>query len=170
MSKPTNERIAFINNNRTATWGNRELLTALKEVIGNKCWYSEVDLTGADPNIDHFRPKGRVKEVDVDSLTPTGIDSEGYWWLAFDHQNFRLSSMHSNQRRVDENTNGGKWDFFPVVGSRAVKGTQLSLINESVFPLDRCSATDVSLMWLALMVAQAIPIGKGSLLHTSKGE
>jgi hypothetical protein len=90
--------------------------------VGNKCWYSEVPLEGADPNVDHFRPKGQVREVDAD-LQNLQTTSPGYWWLAFECRNFRLSSMHANQRRVDTDTNGGKSDYLPVLGSRAVEGT-----------------------------------------------
>ena len=147
LKKQKNERTAYINSKRELTWGHPKILEALRGPVGNKCWYTEVDLTGADPNIDHFRPKGNIKEIDVDGLVATKIECNGYWWLAFDYENFRLSSMHSNQRRVDVNTNGGKWDFFPVDGPRAKEGTALTIINENVLPLDPCSATDVSLIW-----------------------
>lgn len=147
LQKSKSQRNKFIDSKRTETWGHPEILTALKGPVGNKCWYTEVDLTGSDPNIDHFRPKGKITEIDVDNLVKTKKVSDGYWWLAFDSDNFRLSSMHANQRRVDEKTNGGKWDFFPVDGPRAIAGTQIGLINESILPFDPCSPTDVALMW-----------------------
>lgn len=139
-------RSAFIDEHRDETWGNPDLLRALRAVVGNKCWYSEVPLDGADPNVDHFRPKGRVREVNED-FTTNGRSCEGYWWLAFDVRNFRLASMHSNQRRVDADTDGGKWDFFPVLGERAPEGTDYACIVEEVLPLDPCSQTDVRLLW-----------------------
>ena len=147
LALPDDERNSFINANRNETWGHADVLSGLRNVAGNKCWYSEVDLTGADPNVDHFRPKGRVREIDPDTFISSGQDSDGYWWLAFDAENFRLSSMHSNQRRVDLNTNGGKWDYFPVDGVRAQPTIALNLINEAVLPFDPCSQTDVALMW-----------------------
>jgi hypothetical protein len=143
---PPEERPGFIEKNREDTWGADEVLKALREIVGNKCWYSEVPLEGADPNIDHFRPKGQVREVD-EELKNTKKTSPGYWWLAFDCQNFRLSSMHANQRRVDADTNGGKWDYFPVLGSRAAEGTIWTLIAENSLALDPCSASDVALLW-----------------------
>ena len=146
MQKPSAERAEFIENHRKETWGHPTLLKTLRAVAGNKCWYSEVPLGGADPNIDHFRPKGQVREVDADHQH-TGATFPGYWWLAFELRNFRLSSMHSNQRRVDEETTGGKWDYFPVLGSRAPAGTTWLLCAENVLPLDPCSRTDVSLLW-----------------------
>jgi hypothetical protein len=141
------KRNDFINSKRLETWGHNDVLKALRDVVGDKCWYSEVSLAGADANVDHFRPKGNVKEIDDQTLTPTGKSSEGYWWLAFDIMNYRLSSVHSNQRRVDETTSGGKWDYFPIIGQRALSCTALSLITENILPLDPCSASDVALMW-----------------------
>jgi hypothetical protein len=115
-------------------------------VVGNKCWYSEVQLDGADPNVDHFRPKGGVREVDED-LQNTKVASAGYWWLAFEFSNFRLAAMHANQRRADDQTEGGKWDYFPIRGNRAAAGTLSENIIEDILALDPCSRTDVALLW-----------------------
>ena len=131
---------------KSQTWAADEVLCALRKIVGNKCWYSEVPLEGADPNIDHFRPKGQVREVDA-TLQNTQTTSPGYWWLAFEPRNFRLSSMHANQRRVDADTNGGKWDYFPVLGARAIEGASLLVISENALALDPCSPSDVSLLW-----------------------
>jgi hypothetical protein len=146
VAKPAAQRSDFINQKRAATWGHDNVLQALRAVAGNKCWYSEVQLDGQDPNVDHFRPKGRVREVDAD-LQNTGNESEGYWWLAFEISNYRLAAMHSNQRRVDTDTEGGKWDYFPIRGNRAVAGTPLGAIVEDVLALDPCSPTDVAMLW-----------------------
>jgi hypothetical protein len=140
------DRPQYFKDKRGTTWGDARLVAALKAVVGNKCWYSEIDLGGADPEVDHFRPKGRVVEVDAD-LQKTGHVSDGYWWLAFESQNFRLVAQHSNQRRVDDETEGGKADFFPVVGDRALPNTPHQQIFETILPLDPCSASDVSLLW-----------------------
>lgn len=149
LKKKPEERAAFIDSKRVETWGNGALLRSLRGAVGNKCWYSEVPLEGADPNIDHFRPKGRVVEIDYSTLEKTGDISGGYWWLAFEPKNFRLSCMHSNQRRVDEETEGGKWDFFPVIGTRAQEKTEWDLIEENVLPFDPCCATDMALLWFS---------------------
>ncbi|WP_460105937.1 HNH endonuclease family protein [Pseudomonas sp. S3_H06] len=146
LKKPKEDRSDFIDANRLKTWGDDSLLTALRKVVGNKCWYSELMLEGADPNVDHFRPKGKVKEVD-EKFTVSKSIFDGYWWLAFDYENYRLSSMHSNQRRVDKDTNGGKWDFFPVVGKRSEVGTPFSTCMEAILALDPCSISDVKLLW-----------------------
>jgi hypothetical protein len=55
--------------------------------------------------------------------------------------------MHANQRRVDEDTEGGKWDFFPVRGARTAELTDWGVIVEDILALDPCSATDVALLW-----------------------
>jgi hypothetical protein len=145
-AKAPGEKSAFIDTQREHTWGHKDLVRSLRALVGNKCWYSEVPLEGADPNVDHFRPKGRVSEID-DNLKPTGVESPGYWWLAFEPHNFRLCSMHSNQRRVDERTDGGKWDYFPVDGARAIENTPIGAICENALVLDPCSLTDVELLF-----------------------
>jgi hypothetical protein len=146
MGWPEELRSEFIEGNREGTWGHSEVLKALRSAVGNKCWYSEVQLDGADPNVDHFRPKGRVREVDMD-FQHTGTQSDGYWWLAFEFSNYRLAAMHANQRRVDTDTAGGKWDYFPVRGHRTSEATPWEEIIEDVLPLDPCSPTDVTLLW-----------------------
>lgn len=146
-AKAPGERIDFIDHCREQTWANPDLLMALRDLVGNKCWYSEVPLEGADPNVDHFRPKGRVKEVDEENLAPTKNLLPGYWWWAFEWRNFRLASMHSNQRRVDVDTDGGKADFFPVNGKRALPESDYALCVEDAIPLDPCNRTDVALLW-----------------------
>lgn len=149
LKKKPEERASFIDSKRAETWGNAALLKSLRKAVGNKCWYSEVPLDGFDPNVDHFRPKGRVVEIDHNTFEKTGVQSPGYWWLAFEPKNFRLSCMHSNQRRVDEKTEGGKWDFFPVEGVRSTEGTEWDMIGEDVLPFDPCSATDMALLWFS---------------------
>jgi len=145
-SKPLGERSDFINENRDATWGAGELRAALSSLVGHKCWYTEVTLEGADSHVDHFRPKGAVREVD-ENLKNTKTTLPGYWWLAFELDNYRLTCQHANVRRVDKNTDGGKWDYFPVEGARAVEGIPTSQITERNLILDPASATDVRLLW-----------------------
>lgn len=139
-------RSAFIEAGRKHSWGHSDLVKSLRALVGNKCWYTEVPLDGFDPNVDHFRPKGQVREID-DSLQNTGITASGYWWLAFDAYNYRLSCQHANQRRVDDKTAGGKWDYFPVTGARALENTPLGAIGENSLVIDPCEATDVELIF-----------------------
>jgi len=143
---PIEERKDFIDENRDATWGADELRSALSALVGHKCWYTEVGLEGADPHVDHFRPKGAVREVD-ENLNNTKISRPGYWWLAFELENYRLTCQHANVRRVDKDTDGGKWDYFPVEGNRAVENTPTPQITERKLILDPASNTDVQLLW-----------------------
>ena len=106
-------------------------------------------MEGADRNVDHFRPKGQIREVD-ENLQDTELTSNGYWWLAFNYKNFRLAAMHANQRRVDLTTAGGKWNFFLVRGARAPELTELDVIVEDVLAIDPCSASDIRLLWFDL--------------------
>ena len=138
----------FIEAQRDNTWAHPDLLASLKRVLGYKCWYSELPLEGHDPDVDHFRPKGRVREIDEIDKSLKGEWDGGYWWLAFEHRNFRLSSQHANQRRVDQRggTDGGKSDYFPVDGTRCTNVTDYDLIQEQTLALDPCSPTDVALL------------------------
>ena len=56
-----NERQAYIDRNGSSKWSPVKNLMTTQ--LGNKCWYTEVELVGADLTIDHYRPKCE------------------YWWL-----------------------------------------------------------------------------------------
>ena len=88
---------------RQKVW--RDLAQPLSLLRKGKCWYSESKNPTSDKDVDHFRPKNRVAEDPY---------HEGYWWLAFQWNNYRYSCQWCNQRRVDDGTDGGKWDHFPV--------------------------------------------------------
>ncbi|MFA6444195.1 MAG: hypothetical protein WCV99_17845 [Sterolibacterium sp.] len=81
-----------------------------------KCWYVECKNPGTDDDIDHFRPKLGVKE---DSTHP------GYYWLAFDWTNLRLSCHRANRPRVNPEGGGtgGKGGHFPLVDPAARAST-----------------------------------------------
>jgi hypothetical protein len=63
---------------------------------------------GTDEDIDHWRPKSRVDGVK---------DHPGYYWLAFDWTNMRLSCHRANRKRINPETSesGGKSDAFPLL-------------------------------------------------------
>lgn len=108
----------------------KDLSDNLGKLTEYKCWYSESRNPGSDKDVDHFRPKGSVAE------DPT---HEGYWWLAFDWENYRYSCQWCNQRRVDvvHSTDGGKWDHFPLgVGSFRAKNENDDHDEECVELLD----------------------------------
>jgi len=62
-----------------------------------KCWYSEARESVSSYHVDHFRPKGAIRDE----------DGEGYWWLAFEWTNYRISGQLINTK---------KGDVFPIVG------------------------------------------------------
>jgi hypothetical protein len=87
----------------------RETLGTLAQLTNNtaddcKCWYCESDGTaGFYFQVDHFRPKKRVKNKGYKK----GEYEPGYWWLAFNPENYRLSCQRCN-------TASGKVDQFPL--------------------------------------------------------
>lgn len=107
----------------------------LIKYYGEKCWYSECSLEGSFGDVDHFRPKN--KSVDAEGNT---ILEDGYWWLAYDYLNYRLSCEKSNRSFGD----GGKNDIFPLKPGSvpAIEG------NKDDIPvlLDPCVDSDVALI------------------------
>ena len=84
------------------------LRPAMETLSHGKCWYVECTNPGTDDDVDHYRPKGRIAE---DRKHP------GYYWLAFDWQNLRLSCHRANRPRInpEEGSTGGKADHFPLI-------------------------------------------------------
>ncbi|HZZ87488.1 MAG TPA: hypothetical protein VFE13_04045 [Caulobacteraceae bacterium] len=73
-----------------------------------KCWYTEAQERVSRYHTDHYRPHGRAKQAEKSY-------SEGYCWLAFDIENYRIVGMLSNtqnQEYSDETV--GKGDWFPL--------------------------------------------------------
>ncbi|MFF3588396.1 HNH endonuclease [Streptomyces sp. NPDC002387] len=117
----------------------RELKTILASVSHLKCWYCETRDHRSDNAVDHYRPKSRV----------AGEHHPGYWWLAFDSDNFRFACTYCNSwRNGPEGTAGGKQDYFPILaGSIRAVGPESILSEEVPLLIDPCSATDVALLW-----------------------
>ena len=121
----------FIKNN-ASLW--REIRPYLVELTGNsqndaKCWYCECKGPGFTYHVDHFRPKNRVNnDGEVEEL--------GYWWLAFDFMNYRLSCQRCN-------TGGGKRDQFPLVeGCKRAREPNDDIRDEVIFLLDPAKPGD----------------------------
>ncbi len=87
----------------------KDLKPDLEKLSNKKCWYCEARQIRSDMHVDHFRPKA---EVD-------GVDHPGYWWLAFDWKNYRLSCTFCNSPRKD-----------PIRGCTEGKGSQFPLRDE----------------------------------------
>ena len=122
----------------------RERWTAVRDTFEKhshgKCWYVECKSPGADNDIDHYRPKSRVAE---DRTHP------GYFWLAFEWKNFRLSCQRANRRRRDEERGetGGKGDHFPLVNhKKRARSPQDDLSLEIPAIVDPTNAADVAML------------------------
>lgn len=92
----------------------QDLIIIFKGLSNNKCWYSEAQEVMSDMDMDHFRPKNEATQIEEGKI----IKREGYWWLAYDWKNYRLSSVYSNRLRKDKHTDDnesfGKGSFFPL--------------------------------------------------------
>lgn len=83
-----------------------------------KCGYCELPVVaGQDGDVEHFRPKGAVwaienegREIDnlgnVRGRTPNKLSPRGYWFMAYQWDNYLLSCANCNRK--------WKRSFFPV--------------------------------------------------------
>lgn len=125
------QRKAFIQKNNI--WS--EFKPILMKYFGEKCWYSECDLTGSFGDVDHFRPKG--KSTDENGKV---ILQEGYWWLVYDYLNYRLSCEKCNRPFGD----GGKGVKFPLKPGTLPAAVQDK--NDTPLLLDPCVLQDVQII------------------------
>jgi hypothetical protein len=77
-------------------WG--DLKQWLLGLSHQKCWFSEAKDCFSHWDVEHYRPKKVAKDAD-------GTEHDGYWWLAFDWQNFRICGNAGNRK---------KGTFFPL--------------------------------------------------------
>jgi uncharacterized protein (TIGR02646 family) len=111
-------------------WG--ELKDDLENLSFGKCWYSEAKEIASHYHVDHFRPKLRCRDI-------TGkVDGAGYWWLAYDWKNYRLSGSAVNTSKNDN---------FAVSAHRAADPAHPEKIDdEIVYLLDPLRQEDVALI------------------------
>lgn len=147
---------------RPSTWA--ELRDIFSEYSHGKCWYTECKNPGTDDDLDHFRPKSRVNDV---------ARHPGYYWLAFDWLNLRLSCHRSNRlRKSTGHATGGKSDKFPLVdeSTRAYSPAD-SLEDEFPELLDPTNPHDPSLLTFKLSgEADLSPGWKSSPVHIQRFE
>lgn len=111
----------------------------LSDMSHNKCWYSEAKECVSRYQVDHFRPHGRAKQA-------LKTFADGYSWLAFDLENFRLAGVlcnTANREYSDETV--GKADWFPLADSSKRAhlnarycGAETPLLLDPVDPDDPC--------------------------------
>nr|WP_314705716.1 hypothetical protein [uncultured Comamonas sp.] len=99
-------RKAYIKANSNAWTAVRSYLAAMS---AQKCWYSEAKESVSRYQVDHFRPHGRAKQEDR-------TYEDGYSWLAFELDNFRLAGMLCNTVNKEYSEESvGKGDWFPLL-------------------------------------------------------
>lgn len=122
------DRNAHIARNGSRKW--KPIKDRFTNILGKKCWYTEVELIGGPLAIDHYRPI---------------VD---YWWLAFDAENYRVACPWANspEHNAQHGRAGGKGDKFPLLppSLRATKRDELT--NERPVILDPCNAADCALL------------------------
>lgn len=93
--------------------------------FNNKCWYSEAQDSVSSVHVDHYRSKGRVKGEN--GATPEG----GYWWLAFNWNNYRIRGQLLNVKKLD---------LLPIIeGVRCTATNSVSLQLEAPMLIDPLS-------------------------------
>jgi hypothetical protein len=144
---PPEERGKYISDH--ANWS--DLKRKLSELSYDKCWYSECRSLGGDRDVDHYRPKGKIRRY-MD-WPESGIEPahDGYWWLAFNWKNYRYSCRfcYAPRRSPDTNIAGGKWDYFPVRDEEVRIRYECDvedLEDEQALILDPTHADDVDLL------------------------
>lgn len=115
-----NERTAILKKNEPL-WRDDRIRNWLLEQFANKCWYTEAQESVSPVHVDHYRPKGKTRDL-------SGNETEGYWWLAFDWTNYRISGHLINSK---------KGDIFPIVeGAKATCHDNASLQLECPLLID----------------------------------
>ncbi len=106
-----------------------ELKADLEILSFGKCWYSEAREKVSYYHVDHFRPKKQCMEAN-------GSITCGYWWLAYDWKNYRVSGSVINTAKRDK---------FAVYRNRA-KVPDAPIEDELIYLLDPLNRDDVCLL------------------------
>jgi uncharacterized protein (TIGR02646 family) len=141
---------------KNGSWG--LLKKWLSNVSGHKCWYCEAKSPRAPFDVDHFRPK---LGITVDGIELAG--HTGYYWLAYEWSNFRLSCQRCNRPEKDEReTLHGKANEFPIQDETYRCQAPANLLTaESPRLLDPCVQADCALLAHGIdgEVKPAAPVG-----------
>lgn len=132
------ERKAFIDAH-AGIWG--RIKDQLLEMSHGKCWYSEAPDAVSDWHVDHYRPKKRALDEDK-------TEHDGYHWLAFDWNNYRIAGSYPNSPHKDGGgTTRGKWDYFPLAtGSIRASWDHRDFSHEICLLLDPARPNDPKLL------------------------
>lgn len=115
-------KIGAIIESKEDLWRDDRIRNWLLSQFNNKCWYSEAQDSVSSVHVDHYRPKGRLKQE------LGGETEEGYWWLAFDWRNYRICGQLLNVK---------KGDLFPIIeGKRCMPDSPESIQLEAPILID----------------------------------
>jgi uncharacterized protein (TIGR02646 family) len=111
----------------------------LAKAFNNKCGYCDIDYGGAPLDVEHFRPKGAIVEIDLETLKPRGtqyVTKPGYYWLAAKWTNLLLACIHCNRPEKHafpdaQDEVSGKSNFFPV-GANTARTLDRNLDSEAL--------------------------------------
>lgn len=102
-----------------------------------KCWYTEAKDISSIYHMDHFRPKKKTITLKKDCPVKTTNNSEAYWWLSFDWENYRLSSSIPNT---------SKNNYFPLMLGTSAASSKEEINEEWPGLLDPTDVDDVALV------------------------
>jgi hypothetical protein len=131
----------------SAKW--KDFKDALVIAQNYKCGYCEISIAGQYGDVEHFFPKGEVWELVAGeegveqhgSMAVKGrkhatFCEQGYWWRAYDWENYLLSCQICNQ--------SWKLSFFPVANNPRTNPPHQSAPEEALLlnPFDHDPARD----------------------------
>ncbi|WP_452232060.1 hypothetical protein [Lacinutrix sp. MEBiC02595] len=138
-SRSSADRKIFIDASGNRIWSEHRL--PLQRLSKNKCWFSEADPSVSDLEIEHFRPKKSISPLNNKDNYPEKrviVDREGYWWLSYNLENFRLAGRKPNQL---------KRTYFPLETSSIIaNNNDESWRLENNMLLDPCVKDDIKLL------------------------
>lgn len=97
----------------------RDFKDWLLNLSHGKCWFSEAKDIYSHPEVEHFRPKKKAKNLDR-------TKREGYWWLAFEWTNFRICGNVGNR---------SKGTYFPLRKSSFAATSDNRAIEDEIYYL-----------------------------------
>lgn len=131
-AEPDERRRKVIIQSHKKHWRHKDLLGFLSKLSNGKCWYTEAQLIAEYPHLEHFRPKSCARNEGSEKC------HDGYWWLAFDIENYRLSKPLPNTR---------KGTYFPLKErGQAVNSPGVAITREIPMFLDPTDPEDVELI------------------------
>jgi hypothetical protein len=127
--------------------GQKDYYSTLDGLFRGKCAYCETNIyQTSSGDIEHFRPKGKVKDYGSGRtvtavINGSEVEHPGYYWLAYDPQNLLYSCElcnRPNKRRSGGRTIG-KHDYFPLEnGFRATQpGEEVNELPSLINPLSQ---------------------------------